>query len=78
MRLLIVTPYHAPAYGFGGPVQIIETQARARSVRAKVLVRRGRVDEAASLAQEALQLVLPTDAAAICLCRCSRFANMSL
>ena len=33
MRLLIVTPYHAPAYAFGGPVQIIETQARGLLAR---------------------------------------------
>lgn len=28
MRLLLVTPYHAPAYAFGGPVHVIETLAR--------------------------------------------------
>jgi glycosyltransferase involved in cell wall biosynthesis len=28
VRLLVVTPYHAPAYAFGGPVQVVETQVR--------------------------------------------------
>src|SRR3954453_9886593 len=27
MRLLMVTPYHAPAYAFGGPVKVAETMA---------------------------------------------------
>jgi glycosyltransferase involved in cell wall biosynthesis len=27
LRLLIVTPYHAPAYAFGGPVKVTETMA---------------------------------------------------
>ena len=39
----------------------VETQAAWRSVRAKVFARTERWDEAALLAQEALQLVLPTD-----------------
>jgi glycosyltransferase involved in cell wall biosynthesis len=28
VRLLLVTPYHAPAYAFGGPVQVVETLVR--------------------------------------------------
>jgi class 3 adenylate cyclase/tetratricopeptide (TPR) repeat protein len=41
----------------------VETQAAWRSVRAKVYADRGRLDEAAKLSQEALQLLLPTDSA---------------
>jgi class 3 adenylate cyclase/tetratricopeptide (TPR) repeat protein len=41
----------------------VETQAEWRAVRASVLVRRGRLDEAAALSQAALQLLLPTDSA---------------
>ena len=39
----------------------VETQAAWRSIRAKILGRRNSTEEAAHLAQEALQLVLPTD-----------------
>ncbi len=41
----------------------VETQAEWRAVRASILVRRGRLDEAATLAQAALQLLLPSDSA---------------
>jgi predicted ATPase/class 3 adenylate cyclase len=41
----------------------VETQAAWRSVRAKIYADRGRLDEAARLSQEALQLLLPTDSA---------------
>jgi class 3 adenylate cyclase/tetratricopeptide (TPR) repeat protein len=40
----------------------VESQAEWRAVRAKVRAREGRLDEAARLAQDALQLLLPTDA----------------
>jgi class 3 adenylate cyclase/tetratricopeptide (TPR) repeat protein len=39
----------------------VESQAEWRAVRAKVRAREGRLDEAARLAQDALQLLLPTD-----------------
>jgi predicted ATPase/class 3 adenylate cyclase len=41
----------------------VETQAAWRSVRAKIFIDRGRLEEAARLSQEALQLLLPTDSA---------------
>jgi predicted ATPase len=41
----------------------VETQAEWRAVRARVLARTGDVTEAAVLAQDALQLLLPTDSA---------------
>jgi ATP/maltotriose-dependent transcriptional regulator MalT len=39
----------------------VESQAEWRTVRAKVRAREGQLDEAARLAQDALQLLLPTD-----------------
>jgi ATP/maltotriose-dependent transcriptional regulator MalT len=39
----------------------VESQAEWRAVRAKVRAREGKLDEAARLAQDALQLLLPTD-----------------
>jgi tetratricopeptide (TPR) repeat protein len=39
----------------------VESQAEWRAARAKVRAREGRLDEAARLAQDALQLLLPTD-----------------
>jgi class 3 adenylate cyclase/tetratricopeptide (TPR) repeat protein len=39
----------------------VESQAEWRAVRAKVRARQGALDEAARLAQDALQLLLPTD-----------------